>query len=118
MVDNRMGVLPAPAGLGVCTVAGNFHPPGTAAPPTAGQWHSPTGRIRLGRDSCFDKKGEAANNLRRITYPDEDVLAMVKTTTRFSSPDACTESTSTWWFQCCARICVASSRLPWEALTP
>jgi len=37
-----------------------------------------TNRICLDRDSYFDKKGKAANNLRGITYSDEDVLAMVK----------------------------------------
>ncbi|MCR6711420.1 MAG: DUF2075 domain-containing protein [Demequina sp.] len=36
------------------------------------------GRICLNRDSYFDTKGKAANNLRGITYSDEDVLAMVK----------------------------------------
>jgi len=37
-----------------------------------------TGRIRLDRNSYFDKKGKAANNLRGITYSDDQVLAMVK----------------------------------------
>jgi len=37
-----------------------------------------TGRIRLNRDSYFDTKGKAANNLRGITYSDEEVLEMVK----------------------------------------
>ena len=37
-----------------------------------------TGRIRLDRNSYFDKKGKAANNIRGITYSDEEVLAMVK----------------------------------------
>jgi DUF2075 family protein len=37
-----------------------------------------TGRICLNRDNYFDTKGKAANNLRGITYSDEEVLAMVK----------------------------------------
>jgi len=37
-----------------------------------------THRICLNRGSYFDKKGKAANNLRGITYSDDDVLALVK----------------------------------------
>lgn len=37
-----------------------------------------TGRIRLDRANYFDKKGRANNNLRGMTYSDEDILGMVK----------------------------------------